>query len=87
LGKKILLTVGVYTPFFLRPIMKEPCLTDNANEEYDLQEYVASYIKIDTATENGKGLDIYKNLPNFINFLDENETKKTNDQANREYTN
>jgi hypothetical protein len=50
--------------------MNEPYLADHAKDEYYLQEYVASYIKIDNSAENGKGLEIYKNLPNFINFLD-----------------
>lgn len=46
LGKKILLTAGVYTPYFLRDVMGEPYLADNAKDEFVLQEYVASYMKI-----------------------------------------
>ena len=64
--------------------MKETYLTDHADEQFDMQEYVASYVKIDTTADNGKGLEIYKNIPDFINYLDENEFKKTNDQASKE---
>ena len=64
--------------------MNEPYLTDHADEEYVLQEYVASYMKIDQKAEGGKGFEIFKNLPNFINFLDENEIKRTNDTLNQE---
>ncbi len=31
-GKRILLSVGVYTPYFLRDVMGEPYLADNAKD-------------------------------------------------------
>jgi hypothetical protein len=39
--------VGVYAPQFLRDIMKEPYLADNHKNEYVIQEYVASFMKIE----------------------------------------
>lgn len=47
--------------------MKEPYLADNHKQEYVLEEYVASYFKINTA--DAEGFEVMKNLPNFINFL------------------
>jgi hypothetical protein len=69
LGQKILLTVGVWTPYFLRDVMGEPHLADNAKDEFLLQEYVASYMRINTS--DGAALPIYADLPNFYNFIDE----------------
>lgn len=48
-GKKILITTGVFTPFFLKNVMNEPYLANNAKDEFVLQEYVASYFKINPA--------------------------------------
>jgi hypothetical protein len=80
LGKRILLSVGVYTPYFLRDIMGEPYLADNAQDEFVLQEYVASYMKIKEADEGA--LPLYQNLPNFYNFI--KETKNIEEKGKGE---
>ena len=39
-------SVGVYTPYFLKNVLNESHLADNEATEYVIQEYVASYIKV-----------------------------------------
>lgn len=49
--KKVLLSVGVHTPFFLERVLHD-CSLDK--DDYSLEEYVASYIKISSGEEATK---------------------------------
>lgn len=40
-------SVGVYTPYFLKNVLHESHLADHEATEYVIQEYVASYIKVE----------------------------------------
>ena len=62
-GYKVLLSLGVETPFFLDEIMGYPHMVQNP-DEFLLQEYVASYFKVSPDYQT-----LYDQLPNYYNFL------------------
>ena len=57
--------------------MKEPYLANNHKNEYVIQEYVASFMKIE---EKDNNVSVYSNLPNYYNFLE--ETKNIEGKVN-----
>lgn len=55
-------------------MLHESHLADHEATEYVIQEYVASYMKVENTPE---AYQVFDNLPNYYNFLDETENLET----------